>query len=264
MTFDAQTTILIILTILLLFIVLFSVLKGVIRMILLAMAVIGSIAMWIFLQNKGFILLAQLTDTPRPWMVQTLAWTLSIFTFIVFFHGMNWFSHLFSWRRGGASPTGIITTILMSALMLWVVSIAVSYYGNIARVSYYCDLASAHIKGQSAPAMPWFTRAKNALRKAEATAWLRHIDPLEAPAQTNLACLVAYGCSLSEPEFTKFYNERLAHSGVPHAARFLELFRDKGLRTLVQEGSYVSLLENERLNAFLQMGNTEEILAKII
>ena len=264
MNFDAQTTILLALGILLLFIIIFSLLKGVIRMILLAMAVIGSTAMWIFLQNKGITFLALLTDSPRPWMVQVLAWGLGLFTFAVFFHGMNWFSQLFSWRRGGASATGIITTVLMSGVMVWVGSIAVSYYGNIARVAYYCDLAEAHSQGQTDPAMPWFTRAKNALRKADVTAWLRHIDPLESPAQANLACLVAYGCSLSEAEFTKFYNERLAHCGVPHATRFLELFRDPGLRTMVEEGHYVSLLENERLHAFLQMGNTEEILAGII
>lgn len=264
MNFDAQTTILIALAVLLLFIVIFSLLKGVIRMILLAIAVIGSIAVWIFLQNKGFTLLALVTDTPRHWMVQVLAWGLGIFTFAVFFHGMNWFSHLFSWRRGGASTGGIITTILMSALMIWVGTVGVSYYGNIARISYYCDLATAHSKGEGNPAMPWFTRAKNAIRKADATAWLESIDPLESQAQANLACLVAYGCSLSEEEFTKFYNERLAHSKVPHPTRFLELFRDKGLRTLVAEGRYVTLLESERLNAFLQMGNTAEILEKII
>ena len=264
MIFDAQTTILLALAVLLLFIIIFSVLKGVIRMILLAIAVIGSIGVWIFLQNKGFTLLALLTDSPQNWMVQVLAWGLSLFVFAVFFHGMNWFSQLFSWRRGGASPGGIITTILMSALMIWVATVGVSYYGNIARISYYCDLAAAHSKGEPNPDMPWFTRAKNAIRKADATAWLESIDPLESPAQANLACLVAYGCSLSEPEFTKFYNERLAHCGVPHPPRFLELFRDKGLRTLVEEGRYVTLLENERLHAFLNMGNTAEILEKII
>lgn len=264
MNFDAQTTILLILGILLLFIIIFSVLKGVIRMILLAIAVITSTGMWIFLQNKGITFLALVTDSPRPWMVQVLAWGLSIFTFAVFFHGMSWFSQLFSWRRGGATATGIITTILMSIVMFWVGSVAISYYGNIARVAYYCDLAEAHNRGEQNPEMPWFTRAKNALRKADITAWLRHIDPLNNPARENLACLVAYGCSLSEPEFTRFYNERLAHSGVPHATRFLELFRDPGLRTMVEERHYVSLLENERLHTFLQMGKTAEILADII
>ena len=95
MTFDAQTTILLALAVLVIFAIIFSVLKGVIRMILLSIAVIGSIAVWIFLQNKGFTLLALLTDSPQNWMVQVLAWGLSLFVFAVFFHGMNWFSHLF-------------------------------------------------------------------------------------------------------------------------------------------------------------------------
>lgn len=264
MNLDPQNIVLIALGIISLFIVFFSVFKGVIRMLLLSIAVIGGITVWIFLQNKGFVFLSFLTDTPRPWMVQVAAWGLGLFTFAVFFHGMTWFSQLFSWRRGGASPGGIITTILMSLLMLWVGSVGISYYGNIARISYYHDLAEARKKGETAPSMPWFTQAKNTIRKATATAWLQSIDPLESPAQANLACLVAYGCSLSEPEFTQFYNERLANSGVPHPTRFLDLFRDKGLRTLVEEKRYVSLLENASLNNFLQLRNTAEILANII
>ncbi len=264
MNLDSQTIILISLGVLLLFIILFSIFKGVIRMILLAAAVIAAVGLWIFLQNKGFTLLALVTDSPQPWMVQALAWTLSIFAFAVLLHGMNWFSQLFSWRRGGASPCGIITTILMSALMLWVGSVGISYYGNIARISYYRDLALAHQQQQQDPPMPWFTQAKNIIRKADATAWLRTIDPLETPAQANLACIVAYGCTLSEPEFTRFYEERLANSGVPHPTRFLELFRDKGLRTLVQEGRFVTLLENKSLNAFLQLRNTQQVMEKII
>lgn len=245
-------------------IVFFSVFKGVIRMILLAIAIISAICTWIFIQRSGFTFLSFITANPKPWMVQVTAWGLSIFVFTVFFHGMSWFSHLFSWRRGGASTCGIITTVLMSALMLWIGTLGISYYGNISLISHYQSLAEAHMNQKSAPAMPWFTKMKHLLRKADSTGWLEKIDPMDDPAQAYLACLVAYGCSLDEAQYTAFYNERLARSGIPQPTRLLDLFRDKGLRTLVQEKRFVTLLENERLKTFLQFRDTEEHMLRIL
>jgi hypothetical protein len=43
----------------------------------------------------------------------------------------------------------------------------------------------------------------------------------------------------------------------------LELFSDPGLRKLVEEERFVSLLENDRLNAFLQHKNTAEFLQSL-
>lgn len=261
---EPQDIVLIILGAIAIGIILFSLFKGVIRMLLLAIAISSAIGVWIFIQSKGFTFLAFLTASPQPWMVQTAAWGLALFTFAVFYHGMTWFSQLFSWKRGGASVGGISTTILMSGLMLWVGAIGVSYYGDIARISYYQELAEAHMHGQPNPPMPWFTRAKHLMRRADATSWLEKIDPMEDPAQTNLACLVAYGCTLGEQEATRFYYERLANQGIPQPTRFLDLFRDKGLRTLVQEKRFVTLLENERLKTFLQFRDTGERLRSLL
>ncbi len=245
-------------------IILFSILKGVIRMILLAVAVISAIVVWMFIQRSGFTFLSFITAHPQPWMVQVAAWGLAIFTFAVFFHGMSWFSQLFSWRRGGASTCGIITTVLMSILMLWIATLGISYYGNISLISHYQTLAEAHKSQSEAPDMPWFTRMKHLLRKADSTGWLEKIDPMDNPAQTYLACLVAYGCSLDEAQYTAFYNERLARSGIPQPTRMLDLFRDPGLRTLVAEKRFVTLLENERLTTFLQFRDTEEHMLRIL
>jgi len=245
-------------------IIFFSIFKGVIRMILLAIAIISAIIVWIFIQRSGFTFLSFVTASPRPWMVQTAAWGLALFTFAIFFHGMTWFSQLFSWRRGGASAGGILTTILMSLLMLWIATLGISYYGEIARISYYHDLAEAHQQGRPNPGMPWFTRTKNLLRRADTTGWLERIDPMEDPAQANLACLVAYGCTLQEDAYTAFYRERLAHRGIPQSGRFLDLFGDEGLRTLVREKRFVTLLENERLKTFLQFRNTESLMRDIL
>jgi hypothetical protein len=103
-----------------------------------------------------------------------------------------------------------------------------------------------------------------ALRKSKATGWIQSFDPIDDPAQTNLACLVAFGCTLDEPTFSTFYNTQLANRGIPQPTRLLDLFRDPGLRTMVKEGRFVSLLENERLNTVLRFRNTADTMRNIL
>ena len=102
------------------------------------------------------------------------------------------------------------------------------------------------------------------MRTSPVTGWLQALDPIDDPAQTNLACLVAFGCTLDEPTFTTYYNTQLAGRGIPQPTRLLDLFRDPGLRTMVKEGRFVSLLENERLNTVLRFRNTEEKMRNIL
>ncbi len=260
---DESNTMLTVIGLIVAAILFFILFKGLIRMILLALAVISAIGVWILIQRNGFTFLSFMTNSPQPWMVQVAAWGCSLFIFMVFYHGMSWISQLFSWKRK-VSPTSVLTTIFMSALMLWLGTIGISYYGNVSRISYYHELALAHQKAQPQPNMPWFTRMKNTLRKAESTAWLERIDPLEDPAQTNLACLVAYGCTLDEAAYRRFYSESLAARGIPQPSRFLDLFGDKGLRTLVKERRFSTLLENERLKTFLQFRDSDEHLRNIL
>ena len=66
-------------------ILVFSMLKGVIKMLLLAIAAISAIATWIFIQKNGFTLISLCINSPQPWMVQTLAWLATVFVFSVFF-----------------------------------------------------------------------------------------------------------------------------------------------------------------------------------
>ncbi len=260
---DDSNTMLTVLGVLVAAIIFFILFKGVIRMILLALAVISAIAVWIVIQRNGFTFVSFITNTPQPWMVQVAAWGAAAFVLMVFFDGMSWISQLFSWKKG-VSTTSLITTVLMSVLMMWVATIGVSYYGNVSRTAYYHELALAHMKGEAAPDMPWFTRMKNTLRKADSTAWLEAIDPLENPSQANLACLVAYGCTLDEAAYRNFYEQSLANRGIPQPTRFLDLFGDKGLRTLVQERRFSTLLENERLMTFLQFRDTAAHLRDIL
>ena len=258
---ETSYTVVIVLAVLLAAMVLFSLLKGVIKLLLLAVAARAAIAAWIFVQRNGFTLIALIVGTAQPWMVQVCAWSVSILIFAIFFQGMNWFSQLFSWRRNGASTGGILTTALMCSLMVWIAVVGIAYYGDVSRISYYSDVAKAQVSGGKAPGLPLFTRLKNALREAPATAWMVMIDPMEDAAQANLACIVAYGCTLPEAQAQEYYRSCLENSGVPHPSRFLDLFCDKGLRTLVEEKRFVTLLENEHLKTFLQRGNTQEIMA---
>ncbi len=262
-TMDESNSMLLVIALLLSAIFIFSAIKGAIRMILLAVAIISALAVWLLIQRNGFTFLAFMTNSPEPWMVQAAAWGAAIFVLMVFYHGMSWLSQIFSWRKG-FTATGILTTVLMSALMLWLAAIGLSYYGNVTRIGYYHELAAAHSKGEEQPGLPWAMSFKNSLRKAPSTAWLERIDPMENPAQANLACLVAYGCTLDEAAYRRFYEERLANRGIPHPTRFLDLFGDKGLRRLVEEGRFSTLLENERLTTFLQFGSTREHLLHIL
>ncbi len=243
-------------------IVFFSLFKGVIRMMLLAIAIIGAIAVWLTIQRNGFTFLAFVTDSPQPWMVQVASWGLALFTFLVFFHGMTWFSQLFSLRK--FSPTSVITTILMSGIMLWVTSIGISYYGDISRIAHFHDLAVAQMKGEPLPEKPFSCRVKEVMRSSVLTGWLKNVDPMEDVAQVNLACLVAFGCSLDEPHYTAFYLQQLANRNIPQGTRMLALFGDAGLRKLVEDEHFVTLLENERLKTFLQYKDTQQYFVDIL
>ncbi len=260
---DESNTMLAVIAVLLAAIFAFSLIKGLIRMILLAIAIISALAAWLLIQRNGFTFLSFMTSSPEPWMVQAAAWAAAIFILVVFYHGMSWLSQIFSWRKG-FTATGILTTVLMSGLMLWLASIGLSYYGNVSRIGYYHELAAAHSKGEEQPGLPWGMQLKNYLRKASSTAWLESIDPMENLAQANLACLVAYGCSLDEAGYRAFYEQRLANRGIPHPTRFLDLFGDKGLRRLVEEGRFSTLFENERLTSFLQFADTQKHLLNIL
>lgn len=265
---DSTHIILTILAVLVVAILVFALIKGVIRMILLAVAVSSAVASWMFLQKNGFTYVAFVTDSPQQWMVQALAWSVSILILLIFFHGMVWISQLFSFKKKFGLG-GVLTTALMSLIMIWVTIMGICYYGNVCRIRYYHELAAAQMQrltdpATEMPATPWFTRMSTALRESKVTGWIQSIDPIDDPAQTNLACLVAFGCTLDEPTFTTFYNTQLANRGIPQPTRLLDLFRDPGLRTMVKEGRFVSLLENERLNTVLRFRNTAESMRNVL
>ncbi len=238
-------------------IIAFSLLKGVIKLLLLAAAAVTAIAAWIFVQKNGFTMLDMITNSPQPWMVQALAWLAAIFIFAIFFHGMSWFAQLFSWRRDGATTGGILTTTLMCVLMLWLAFLGISYYGDVSLISFYHDRATT--SSDAVPTLPWASRIQAALRNSPLTSWVQKINPMDNPTQTKLACFVAYGCSLSDEQLERFYHTYFEGSGIARPSYLLKLFRDPGLRTLVREKRFVSLLENPFLRTFLQFQDSQQL-----
>ncbi len=241
-------------------IIIFSLIKGVIKMIMLSLTVVLSIACWLFVQRNGETLLTFVVNEPKNWMVQALSYIAALLVFLILFHGLRWFSQLFSWRRNGATSGGIITTVLMSVLMLWMAYISFSYASNIALINYYHDLAKCHSMGQQAADIPSIVNAKNRLLGNEAFSWLAKIDPLDNAARTNLASLIAYGCTLPEAQQAYFYATRLEKCGISYPSRFTKLFSDEGLRKIVEQENFASLLENDLLQTFLQAGNSKQFL----
>ena len=77
---ETSYIILTILAVIVVAIFIFALMKGVIRMILLALAVSGSVAAWMFLQKNGFTYLAFITDSPKPWMSSPTACAGSVTT----------------------------------------------------------------------------------------------------------------------------------------------------------------------------------------
>lgn len=260
LSFDSGTALWAVFGIIVIAIALFMLLKGVIKMMVLAAALIAAAGWWVMTQRMGFTYLEFITDSPKPWMVQVAAWGGAVFILAVYVHIRQWASQLFSLnRRVGAGS--LITTVLMCFLLLWVALVGISYYGDVCRISYYHELALAQKQGATEmPAKPWFTAMKEELNRQPAMAPLLRLNPMDNPAQTNLACLLAYGCTFDAPTFTAIYQQQLANRGIPQPTRLLDLFNDQGLRTLVEQGRFVTLLENDRLTTFLQYKNTEEII----
>ncbi len=241
-------------------IIIFSLIKGVIKMIMLSLAAVLTIACWLFVQRNGETLLSFVINEPQNWMIQAASYISAIFVFLVLFHGLRWFSQLFTWKRNGATSGGIITTILMSILMLWMAYISFSYASNLALVAHYHETAICHSQNKAGPEVPSIVTIKNKVLSNPAFSWLAKVDPLDNAARTNLASLIAYGCALPEAQRAYFYTSRLENCGISYPSRFNKLFNDEGLSKIVEQKNFASLLENDLLQTFLQAGNSKQYL----
>ncbi len=252
------------LVVLLLIIVIFAFFKGAFRLII-YLGIVGiSAGTWLILQHTGMNLLSMLTPYPEPWMVNALSVAAALIVFGVLLYAVSWFSHLISGGNKGFSLMRLVVNVLMLSLAFWVMTMAFFYAGNIAKVDYYYQLAMAHNEAKEMPEESTFLRWSKQLREHTVGQRLLQIDLLDNPAQTNLACLITYGCLRDKAGYEAFYKSHLEPRNIPHPTRFLTLFSDEGLREMVKKRQYVNILENEKLHNFLLHGNTEEILKKIL
>lgn len=239
-----------------------TIIKGIIRTLITVIAVCVAISVWLFMQSSsGASLIDCAIPSAPPWATEVAAYGSAALVLVVFYHAASWFSALFSLRK--FSKGGIVTTMFMIPFMLWLSNMGISYYANISRVSYFHDLALAHQRGEAEPTLPFACELKDGLSSSPLTSWLSAFDPMDSPERTTLACLIAYGCTLTEQEFTNFYERFLADLGIPQPTRFLDMFGDQGFRTFVEEGRFVSILENERINTFVNYQNTAQKLPKL-
>ena len=119
---DSSLTFYLVLGALLLGFIVLGMLKGMIKMLLFGAAVLSSVAAYFWLSKYGFTYLSFITSDPREWMVTVLSVGGAAAVFFVFMHGLFWFSDVFSWgrRMGFGGTKGIVTTVLMAAVVCWV------------------------------------------------------------------------------------------------------------------------------------------------
>ncbi len=252
------------LVVLLLIFVIFSFVKGAFRVVI-YLGIVGIAAgTWLIVQHTGLNLLSMLTPHPEPWMVDAFSIAAALVVFGILLYAVSWFSHLISGKSKGFSFMRLIVNMLMISLAFWVMTMAFFYAGNIAKVDYYYKLATAHNEGGDMPEQSAFLKWSLQFREHSIGQRLLQIDLLDNPAQTNLACLITYGCLRDKAGYEAFYQSHLAPRNIPHPTRFLSLFSDEGLREMVKKRQYVNILENEKLHNFLLHGNSEEILKKIL
>ncbi len=225
-------------------------LKGLVKMILLAASVIGSILTYYWLQKYGFSYLSFLTAEPDSWMVTTLAVVGAVFVFAVFRHGLSWFSHVFSW--GGGAPglggvKGLLTTVLMCLLVVWLACIGVFYFGSLSDIKRYKEVA----KDSSARTrQSLVSQAKHYLETSPVGSAIACLDPMRDEERLKLAKIVAYMASEENAGRLEVCRGELSRY-VPHMNRLFKLASDDGIRSAMKKNDMGTLLGDPKLTRLL-------------
>ena len=153
---DSSLTFYLVLGALLLGFIVLGMLKGMIKMLLFGAAVLSSVAAYFWLSKYGFTYLSFITSDPREWMVTVLSVGGAAAVFFVFMHGLFWFSDVFSWgrRMGFGGTKGIVTTVLMAAVVCWVGVMCIFFYGSMAEMTRARELALYHMDPNRTISLP--------------------------------------------------------------------------------------------------------------
>lgn len=225
-------------------------LKGVVKLILLALAVIGAILTYFWVQKYGFSCLAFVTDQPREWMVTTLAILGAIFVFAAFRHGLSWFSNMFSWEGrlpGMGGKKGIITTICMSLFIFWLVLLGVFYFGSLSEIRRFRQIATDASARQQIPIM---AQGKYYVETSRIGEFLSRLDPFNDKERLKLAKLVAYLASEDDEARREEFLRHLSRY-LPHVNRLASLATDKGIRSAMQRNDMGALLNSTKITKIL-------------
>lgn len=171
---DSSLTFYLILGALLLGFIVLGMLKGMIKMLLFGAAVLSSVAAYFWLSKYGFTYLSFITSDPREWMVTVLSVGGAAAVFFVFMHGLFWFSDVFSWgrRMGFGGAKGIVTTVLMAAVVCWVGVMCIFFYGSMAEMTRARELALYHMDPNRTISLPAIYSIKKSIMDNPHLSWL--------------------------------------------------------------------------------------------
>lgn len=241
-----------------------TLLKGMIKMVLFAAAVVGGVLVWVLLDKNGFSYLSFVTPDPQPWMVTALKWVGSLAVFAVFWHGLFWFCNVFSWGKnmGSGGAKGILTTLLMVVVLVWVGVMGLSYRQSIDTVSYYYERGRADMGHKDADvSIPATAKIFAEMEDNASTAWLCKTDMVRDPARLCLASIVAYACALDDATCERFYSQTLAPR-IPRSGSLRHMIRD--MKPTVARGSFSTLYANPQLTTFLMDAERRKAVEQLI
>lgn len=186
---DSSLTFYLVLGALLVGFIVLGMLKGMIKMLLFGAAVLSAVAAYFWLSKYGFTYLSFITSDPREWMVTVLSVGGAAAVFFIFMHGLFWFSDVFSWgrRMGFGGAKGIVTTILMAAVVCWVGVMCIFYYGSMAEMTRARELALYHMDPNRTISLPAIYSVKKSITDNPHLNWLVTISPEHDPERLSLA-----------------------------------------------------------------------------
>ncbi len=246
-----------------------TLLKGFIKMLLFVVAVLSAFGTYFWLSKYGYTYLSFLTSSPDEWMVTALSIMGAITIFIVFMHGLFWFSNVFSWgsKMGFGGVKGILTTILMAAVVCWVGVLCVFYYGAMAEMTRARELAQYHINSSTEISAPWVFSLKRSIMENEALSWLESLSPEHDPARLSLAKIIAYlGALPVEQSAVRRVqlDAYMPRSRVTSRVLSLKgLSEDDAIRDLVAKGDMQGLYNNPKLTRFLEDSDVRKVLTNL-
>ena len=189
--------------------------------------------------------------------------------FFVFMHGLFWFSDVFSWgrRMGFGGAKGIVTTVLMAAVVCWVGVMCIFFYGSMAEMTRARELALYHMDPNRTISLPAIYSIKKSIMDNPHLSWLEKISPEHDPERLSLAKMIAYLVTLS-PELSDQRRTQLdchmPRSRITSRVLSLKsLSEDPAIRLLVQKGDMQGLYNDVKLTRFLEDHDVRSVLSQL-